>query len=240
MGSIFRKDRIGNLSEAGGTISLAPSILTIGGKQFETKVSISTPLPSLTANTRYQIFAVNNAGTIQLVISTNENSQGPAGWNAWKLVGSFYSEWESASFDDFVNIEGIPRNRTIDKLLTSDVLSNTNDIADLRVTGLTLGMYYHVKGYALSVINGDSGMSLQFINNGNIVGEVQVGHVGNGDANPGPNISFHFKAESDTLSVDATSITNPNGWLGNNTKTETFIQVSEQNEMSYNRPIKDL
>ena len=109
MGSNFRQDKIGALSHAGGNISMAPSILTIGGRQFETTSITSVALPSLAANNRYQVFAVNNAGTVELVISQNENSVGPAGWDAWKLVGSLYSNGlSSVGFGAFVNIKGSP------------------------------------------------------------------------------------------------------------------------------------
>lgn len=107
--SVYRKDKIGALSEAGGTITLAPSILTIGGKQYDTESSLNVALPSLAANSRYQIFAVVSGGNVQLVISQNENSQGPAGYVAWKLVGCFYSNGlVSVGFGSFVNISGNP------------------------------------------------------------------------------------------------------------------------------------
>ena len=108
MSSIFRKDKIGALSENAGIISLAPSILTIGGRQVETKSNLTVAVPSLTANTRYQIFAINSSNPT-LVISTNENSQGPVGAIAWKLVGSFMANGlSSVSFGAFLNITGSP------------------------------------------------------------------------------------------------------------------------------------
>lgn len=103
MGSNFRQDKIGALSEAGGTISLAPSILTIGGRQLETTSSIGVAAV-LTANTRFQVYAVNNSGVVQLVVSQNENSVGPLGWTSWKLVGS-YSVNTLSSFGGFFNVK---------------------------------------------------------------------------------------------------------------------------------------
>lgn len=114
MGSNFRQDKIGALSEAGGTISLAPSILTIGGRQLETTSLINVALPVMVANTRYQIFAVQSAGVVSLVISSNENSVGPAGEVAWKLVGSFYSDGlSSVGFGSFLTISEAPTSNWI-------------------------------------------------------------------------------------------------------------------------------
>lgn len=117
MGSLLRRDKIGNLSEAGGTISLAPSILTIGGRQYETTSSINVALPSLTANSRYQVFAVQTAGVVSLVVSQNENSQGPNGYSGWRVVGAFYTD-NGSNFlffaDEAVNdYKGIVNNSTI-------------------------------------------------------------------------------------------------------------------------------
>lgn len=107
--SITGPDKIGNLINAGSNISLAPSIITLGGLQYRTESTLNVALPSMTENTRYQIYAVLNAGNLELVISQNENSQGPAGYGGWKLVGSFYSNNLSpVSFGGFLNISGRP------------------------------------------------------------------------------------------------------------------------------------
>lgn len=90
MGQVLQLDKIGNLSESGGTITLAPSVLTIGGQQFRTQALSVTPSGTI-AETWYRVYSVLNSGVPQLVVSTNNNSQGPAGYNAWKLVGVFYT-----------------------------------------------------------------------------------------------------------------------------------------------------
>lgn len=100
-------EKIGNLTNAGSDINLAPSVLTIGGLQYHTEATLIASLPALTANNRYQVFAVLNAGAVELAVSQNENSQGPAGFNAWKLVGSFMANGESSvAFGAFLNIKG--------------------------------------------------------------------------------------------------------------------------------------
>lgn len=101
-------EKIGQLTQVGGVISLAPSRLTIGGQQYATG-----PL-TLTANfaaqnTRYQIYAVLVAGVVTLVQSINENSVGPLGYTSWKLVGSFYTNsYSTPAFGSFVTIDGVP------------------------------------------------------------------------------------------------------------------------------------
>jgi len=110
MGQRFLEDKITALSESSGTITLASGArLTIGGQQYVTAGALNVAADLSNANTRYQIYAVRNAGATELVVSSNENSVGPAGHNAWKLVGSYYSNGESTvAFGSFVNIEGSP------------------------------------------------------------------------------------------------------------------------------------
>lgn len=104
------KEKIGNLTPAGSNINMAPSVLTIGGLQYHTEATLVATMPALSPNSRYQIYAVLNAGNVELVISQLENSSGPAGYDVWKLVGSFYSNGlEPVGFGSFVNITGVPR-----------------------------------------------------------------------------------------------------------------------------------
>lgn len=112
MGQRFFEDNIGALSHSAGIIDLAASRLTIGGQQHSTGTlsrTISTDV-TMTANTRYQIFAVVLSGVVALRISANENSVGPNGFSAWKLVGSFYANGASSvAFGSFVNINESPK-----------------------------------------------------------------------------------------------------------------------------------
>lgn len=114
MGQKIREDKIGALSYSSGNVLMtasptSPAYLTIGGQQYKITTQLSVALPSLSANSRYQVFAVQTAGVVSLVISTNENSTGPSGRSSWKLVGSFYSDGNaSVGFGSFANIEGAP------------------------------------------------------------------------------------------------------------------------------------
>jgi hypothetical protein len=117
MGRIIGIDKIGTLSHSAGVITLGPSLLTIGGQQFRVLSSITRTISTditMAANTRYQVFAVMVGGVVQLRISANENSAGPAGFSSWKLVGSFYANgMGTVAFGSFVNIEGPPSTNTI-------------------------------------------------------------------------------------------------------------------------------
>jgi hypothetical protein len=113
MGQVLAKDKIGALSQALGTITLAPSRLTIGGQQYVTS-ALNVAANLSVRNTRYQIYAVISGGSPILVISTNENSVGPVGYNSWKLVGSYYTDgMGSIGFGSFVNIVGPPKTNNI-------------------------------------------------------------------------------------------------------------------------------
>ena len=115
MSSLLRKDKIGALNESGGNILLGPSILTIGGRQYETTSQIQVALPSfnILLETRY-VYAILNAGNVELVISSNVNSNGPTGASSWKLVGAFMVGQTGAGaleFGAFMDIDASPSTR---------------------------------------------------------------------------------------------------------------------------------
>lgn len=121
------EDKIGTLSESGGTISLAPSRLTIGGQQYVTQ-GLTVAATVASANTRYQIYAVLSGGVPILVVSSNENSVGPASYVAWKLVGSYYTNGlSSVGFGSFVSIEGAPVSGSIEFLITGQNFGTITD-----------------------------------------------------------------------------------------------------------------
>lgn len=112
MGQKLFNDKIGTLSHSGGTITMAassssPAYLSIGGQQYKITSNLTLAVGTATANTLYMIYAVLNAGVVELVKSTNVNSTGPAGENSWKLVAAFYTG-VSDTFGSFVSIEGTP------------------------------------------------------------------------------------------------------------------------------------
>jgi hypothetical protein len=107
MGQKFFEDKI-ILSESAGTISLGNgSRVTIGGQQYSLSAAVNVAADTTAAVTRYQVYAVESGGAVSLVTSTNENSVGPAGHSAWKLVGSYFSG-DIGSFGSFVTITGKP------------------------------------------------------------------------------------------------------------------------------------
>ena len=109
MSSLNRPEKIGTLSEAGGTITLQPSTLRIGGRLLDTTSAINVSLPSLLANNRYFVYAINNAGVVELKIDQQPNSVGPLGFSDWRLVGAFYANGLlSVGFGSFVGVKDKP------------------------------------------------------------------------------------------------------------------------------------
>jgi hypothetical protein len=96
---VFGPDSIGSLTKTGANVvSLSASTITIGGLQYDTgtlSCDISTSgfggldSGSLLTHYLYYVHAVIQSGSPGLVASTSKTS--PAGFNASKLVGAFYS-----------------------------------------------------------------------------------------------------------------------------------------------------
>lgn len=143
----MKDDKIGSLSHAVGVISLGASDLTIGGQQYSTPTlnrTISTDV-TLVANTLYMIYAVVNSGVVDLRISTNVNSAGPAGFSSWKLVGAFYSNGASSvAFGSFVGIEGTPESDWITFDPTGTWVANTSYFGRWKRTGTNLELQFRV------------------------------------------------------------------------------------------------
>ena len=131
MAQRLRDDKIGALT-GGASISMAassasPAWLTIGGQQYRitSALTVSTTLTS--ANTRYQVYAVISGGSPALVISSNENSVGPAGYTSWKLVASYYTNGMSpVAFGSFINIEGVPETGEITWVCSPTISGGTS------------------------------------------------------------------------------------------------------------------
>lgn len=99
MAQVLGPDKIPNLTEAGGTITMpAGARLTIGGQQYTTSSALTVSPTISLANTFHRVYAVISGGVPVLTVSTNNNSVGPAGFSAWKLVGHFYSGVSSGIF----------------------------------------------------------------------------------------------------------------------------------------------
>lgn len=129
MGQILRADKIKTMTKVTATqLSLpANSYFTIGGQQFTNSTDLSVTLSGLSANTLYFVYAVRSSGVTSLVVSANVNSQGPAGYSAWKLVGAFYTD-NSSQYGSFVNIEGVPESDVVPftATITSETGAPTN------------------------------------------------------------------------------------------------------------------
>lgn len=139
MAQKLRDDKIGQLTHSAGNITMAasmanPAYLTIGGQQYKVTSNLVVALPAMSANTRYQVFAVLNAGVVELRISQNENSVGPAGFSRWKLVGSLIANGMSpVTFGSFVNIKGSPSTNAVDWLPTGTWVTNTQYIGKYEI-----------------------------------------------------------------------------------------------------------
>src|SRR5438067_1862472 len=109
MGQILRPDLIKPMVKDSSTQIRLPagSWLTIGGQQYNPTSDLTLTLGTLVASTLYMVYAVVSGGVVSLTYSTNMNSVGPAGYLAWKLVGSFYAS-TVPDFGSFCNIDGIP------------------------------------------------------------------------------------------------------------------------------------
>lgn len=131
IGEIQRPNQI---SHNAGIITVANLLAKIGGRTFF-KSSLTRTIATdvtLVANTRYQVFAVESGGAVQLRISPNENSVGPAGFTAWDLIGSFQANGlGSVAFGAFINIDGVPKfsNVPVTPTLTGFGVPTTTDFS---------------------------------------------------------------------------------------------------------------
>lgn len=106
MGQILKSDKIGALTESGGSITLAassadPTYITVGGQQYKATTPItrsSTADGALSANSVYFIYAVVSSGVLDLRFSSNPNITGPSGFSSWKMLGAFYTNLTTATF----------------------------------------------------------------------------------------------------------------------------------------------
>ena len=148
IGQRLKTEKIGTLSHSSGVISLAPSVVNIGGLQVENDAlsrTIATDV-TLAANTLYMIYMVLNSGVPELRISTNYNSVGPSGFTSWGLVGAFYSNGVTGSIalGSFVNINGSPETDFISYTPTTTNISVGN--GNLRFIYRRIGNLIKIKG----------------------------------------------------------------------------------------------
>lgn len=103
MGLPIGQDRIGNLTFAGQILSLAPSLVTLGGQQYKTatitrNTSQSGALDTgiFVATTFYYVYAVLSGGVVVIVCSASATA--PTGFSAYRKVGAFYMDSGLAPF----------------------------------------------------------------------------------------------------------------------------------------------
>lgn len=118
--NIGLKDKIGSLSHNAGVISLQPSLITIGGRQYKTTSVLTRTISvdvTLIANSLYMIYAQVIAGVVVLRISTSVRSGYLILNPQAELVGAFYSDGlASISLGSFVNIYGPPETNPVSYL----------------------------------------------------------------------------------------------------------------------------
>jgi len=105
MGQKYGADRIGLLSHNAGVITLAAgSRLTIAGQQYSLLANLTRTIATdvtTVAATPYYIYAVIQGIAVELRVSANVPSVGPAGFTNFKLVGSFLTAPGSGAFAAF-------------------------------------------------------------------------------------------------------------------------------------------
>jgi hypothetical protein len=180
----FRTDKIVTLSQSTGVVSIqSGSILTIGGLQYELDAQKSVNLPTMTAHSRYQVYAVISGGDVILVVSSNENSIGPAGYTSWKLVGSLRANG-SALFGSFITITGVPR--TLNDI-TFDININSQGLGTLTGSTMTYtqnGNLFIAKGSFITgtrtAVEARFGMPFQVISSQSGTNELLMNSLGSG------------------------------------------------------------
>lgn len=108
--NIGLKDKIGALSHSAGIISLQPSLLTIGGRQYKTTSVLTRTISAdvtMTANSLYMIYAQIVSGVVALRISASVRSSYLLLNPQSELVGAFYASGVAVvDFGSFVKIYG--------------------------------------------------------------------------------------------------------------------------------------
>jgi len=132
MGQVFRSsEKIGALTFDGAvTITLAPSILTIGGQQYKTN-TLSAAIPgSMVAHELWFLYVVLSSNVPTLVHSKNYKSVGPAGAVAWKLVGAYITGVNFNAGDAPIFSAFVPVNQgfTIETGINAGSAVNTNSL----------------------------------------------------------------------------------------------------------------
>lgn len=111
MGQILGLDQIAVPTSSTGVVTLPPSLLTLGGRQFRTpqlQRTIATDVPSMTLGTPYFVYALLVGGVPVLRVSATVPSAYKLANPTAKLVTAFYPV-DTASVGAWLTIEGPPR-----------------------------------------------------------------------------------------------------------------------------------
>lgn len=129
-------------------------------------------------------------------------------------------------------VNGLVSNSTLsleERILTSDITTDSHTIADLTVDNLTIGKRYRVSGQIYMLIqSGDNTFRVNVTHDGATIGRATGGNSSGGsDTQFSPNLNFEFVATSDTITFVTNGLDVGTSVLGDSTRSETFIQVSE-------------
>lgn len=192
----------------------APSYLTIGGQQYTITSNLSVAVGTVTSGTRYQVYAVQSAGVVSLVISANENSSGPASFSSWKLVASFYGA-NGSVFGGFVSLRGSPQSEVIDGGVNSfstnggTVTKGTSNIADT-ITFRREGSYAWIEShYAQSNAGTSTGTNILLALPGSLAVD--------------PNNYVYYTGVTDSPTNAASIIGVANGWYSTNINDQVVM-----------------
>lgn len=115
MGQVLQADSIADLNKDSSTeLSLASSIITLGGQQYITDpitLDVTTSgangidTGSLTANTDYYVYAILNSGAPALIASLSGSA--PTGFTVYKKIGAFFSDGSSDIFVTKIIDDGV-------------------------------------------------------------------------------------------------------------------------------------
>ncbi len=141
---------------------------------------------------------------------------------------------------NYLSIKEIPSSSTVvgtfgkcqTKYLSSDITSDTTDIADLRFSNLTIGGRYRLNMRPwVSVGNTDNSVFIYANNGSNRVAGFKAGNTGSGTTGHGSSVlSPVFTATDSTITVDTLSMSSPTTLEGNGTIAETWVEVCESNK----------
>jgi hypothetical protein len=164
MGQIYpHLEKIGPLGLSGDAISIASSVLTLGGQQYQVPATNSAVLGTLTGSRTYFVYAAILNGVISTVISLNAPSFGLSGYQAYKLIGCFVTTVNGAG-KILIPIDQLPRlGASVSSCSTVSMVNAVNGY--LPIDGNIADMFGLIRNANGSYSNGNfSAINPAFIN----------------------------------------------------------------------------